>query len=830
MNSALSLPLAILGWIALAIVLGFVLYKVLSGVFWVFGRVFAGIGWFVRHVATFVAGMISDALRVAGGLLTAFFYVLAVAFNTLFARLDRAAHYGRALDDEVLDLFACLYRLVIGHVAKLLLLTPVTEGIEKRVPEVIARAPRGEAIGRGWADALGGGGGAGRADRAGSAARGGRPGSGSADFDGYRVIAALQAGGSGARLWLAEPGEGKRRQLAAAGRPAPAQVVIKSFSLEDGSTLPQIVRENRALVAARDLGLVLEHELTAHRFHYVMPYVPGEDLATVTARLHASAGSAGLDDEGLRRVVGYATDLLATLERFHAADLWHKDVKPGNIIVSDERVHLVDLGLITPLRSAMTLTTHGTEYFRDPEMVRLALRGVKVHEVDGAKFDVYGAGAVLFSLIENGFPAHGSLSRLTKRCPEALQHVVRRAMAELSQRYGSAHEMLADLAVLAAARDPFAVRPADLPSLSGQVAASTIAGAAAAAAGAAGAGGPAGAAGAAGAGNMEPAGGAAAIPAATVGGAAAGQAASARGAFRGIAIGMIPPGEGGDERTVDGEPDDTRRGRRRWHRVRERHDDRARPRRRSGLLVVCILAGLAVSGLFFQGPGRAVRFSHITTDLPFQYEVDLPPAPVPSAGQTGKGRLAATEENDTSLAVARAQLEDAHVQVLASLSLDNLDRMPTVIEEPAVGRANQTAPANSEAPTNVPTGTILVLDDLPAGAAAAQRQAIDQLFARLRAESFALIGAAPTGAVPTGAALPADAEIELLAGARTVVGLSDPSDDEVVARLATFLREQQGTLDAILWIGRGDDGRPVHARAVARTDEIAARLARILGR
>ena len=37
----------------------------------------------------------------------------------------------------------------------------------------------------------------------------------------------------------------------------------------------------------------------------------------------------------------------------------------------------MDFGLVTPLRSAMTLTTHGTEYFRDPEMVRMALKGVK---------------------------------------------------------------------------------------------------------------------------------------------------------------------------------------------------------------------------------------------------------------------------------------------------------------------------------------------------------------------------------------------------------------------------------------------------------------------
>ncbi|MCP6440745.1 hypothetical protein NL474_30330, partial [Klebsiella pneumoniae] len=75
-------------------------------------------------------------------------------------------------------------------------------------------------------------------------------------------------------------------------------------------------------------------------------------------------------------------------------------------------------------------TTHGTEYFRDPEMVRLALRGVKVQEVDGAKFDLYAAGAVLYSMIENSFPAHGVLSPINKRCPEALRWIVRRAMAD----------------------------------------------------------------------------------------------------------------------------------------------------------------------------------------------------------------------------------------------------------------------------------------------------------------------------------------------------------------------------------------------------------------
>ena len=115
----------------------------------------------------------------------------------------------------------------------------------------------------------------------------------------------------------------------------------------------------------------------------------------------------------------------------------------------------------------MTLTTHGTEYFRDPEMVRMAMRGVKVHEVDGAKFDIYGAGAVLYFIMENTFPGHGGLSRFERPAPEALRWIVRRAMADYGQRYGSAREMLDDLRAVASAADPWSVTPAQLPSMSG---------------------------------------------------------------------------------------------------------------------------------------------------------------------------------------------------------------------------------------------------------------------------------------------------------------------------------------------------------------------------
>lgn len=400
---------------------------------------FKAIGWLFRQIFRFIFGEIGDVLRMVGALITQIFFLPLIVGNVLIGRWSASAHYGRALGAEFKTFWACIYRCAIGHPARLLCLNALVDGIEKRVPQAIAAAPG--------------------ADKPSKSRTG--------QFDGYQIVGSLPGGGSGGKLYIANPDAIRLAGFTRAGQPDVRQVVIKTFSLKDGSSLPQIVRESRALEAAKRLGLVLDHELSDERFYYVMKYMPGESLGLVTQRLHAMAGGSGLDTGQLRQSLSYGSDLLRTLDQYHRGGLWHKDVKPDNIIVDGRSAHLVDFGLVTPLRSGMTLTTHGTEYFRDPEMVRMALKGVKVHQVDGCKFDVYAAGAVLFSMIENSFPAHGGLSQITKRCPEALRWVVRRAMTEYDKRYTSAAAMLADLEVVRAAPDPFAVRPADLPSMRG---------------------------------------------------------------------------------------------------------------------------------------------------------------------------------------------------------------------------------------------------------------------------------------------------------------------------------------------------------------------------
>ncbi|MFT7662976.1 MAG: serine/threonine protein kinase [Planctomycetota bacterium] len=416
------------------------IWHVVSGLLRGIGYGFKGIGMGASHIYAFARNTVVDALRMVGAALTSVFMVPPILGNVALGRWSAANHYGRAFEREIKESWVRLYRLVIGNPIRLVGLRALTEGVEERLPEVLAQAPGAD-----------------------------RPRGGKDRFPGYRVTGSLPRGGSGARLYLAEPTRKKYDHFAKNNMVCPGEVVIKAFSLEDGSTLPQIVRESRALTAAKELGLVLDHTLQGENFWYVMPFVEGKDLSIVSREWHLASGDEGLDVKCMREMLQTTAQLLATLDGFHSAGLWHKDIKPANVIVStSNQAHLVDFGLVTPLQSAMTLTTHGTEYFRDPEMVRLAMRGVKVHEVDGVKFDLYSMGAMLFSMIENSFPAHGNLSQISKQCPEALRWVVRRSMADTKSRYASSREMLADVATILESGDPFEVTPADLPSFNGQ--------------------------------------------------------------------------------------------------------------------------------------------------------------------------------------------------------------------------------------------------------------------------------------------------------------------------------------------------------------------------
>jgi hypothetical protein len=749
--------------------------------------VFKGIGWLIRQTFRFIVGEIGDAFRVIGALVVGVVYVPLTILNLLIGRWSACAHYGRAIQSECGTIGMCLYRIVIGHPARLLGMSGLTEGLERRLPAVVKAAPTSDG-----------------------------PSGRTGQFYGYNITGSLAGGGSGAKLYIAVPDQVKYAAFQREGINNVGQVVIKSFSLQDGSSLPQIVRESRSLDAAKRLGLILDHSLTPERFYYVMRYVPGESLSLTTKKLHATSPQGGLGDPQLRAALGIECDLVSTLSNYHAGGLWHKDVKPDNIIIdggSKPRAHLVDFGLVSSLRSAMTLTTHGTEYFRDPEMVRMALKGVKVHEVDGTRFDIYAAGAVLYSMIEDSFPAHGALLSVTRRCPEAVKWIIRRSMTDYDKRYTSADAMLADLQAVAAAPDPFAVKPVELPSMGGNFAAPAAA--------------------------VDPAPQAAAEAAAAAVPPGPAQVAAAAAAAAGVAAANAAAGGVGFKPSDwSNEPPRGRRAPRirvaNWWSGRSDvepgqadaprdfasmiGDMAERSARNARAAVQAAMAGVQ-AGLGNRGP---IRHEPAT---PWQ------PKPGPRAKaeeqlRSARARVAAARERIRGRVGLRTadfrRQNSGHKGIAAAIFIFlggciflgtmilsaqrptatvvvNGDAYPSVVaggspRHPGGKHARQPEPA--PLPVNV-DARVLVINDVRRPWGEAVTKSVHDLMERLTGAGIHTVGEGPSAEAPD-----QDADVDLAARARLVLdGTQTPVDNELAPKkFAKWFEDQQPDVDAVLWI------------------------------
>jgi len=193
--------------------------------------------------------------------------------------------------------------------------------------------------------------------------------------------------------------------------------------------------------------------------YIVMEYVDGRLLKDIIA-----AGP--LEPVEAMRIIG---QVLTALEYSHRAGVVHRDVKPGNIMItSSGQVKVMDFGIARAISDsaatiAETSAIVGTAQYFSPEQAR--------GETVDARTDLYSTGVVLFEMLTGRAPFRGDNpvavayqhvnsepvppGTLNPKVSPALDAVVLRALAkDRFERYQGAAEFRADLETTAAGAVP----------------------------------------------------------------------------------------------------------------------------------------------------------------------------------------------------------------------------------------------------------------------------------------------------------------------------------------------------------------------------------------
>jgi len=252
----------------------------------------------------------------------------------------------------------------------------------------------------------------------------------------YEIVSALGAGGMG---------EVYRARDTRLGRDVAIKILPKEMS-EDAARKQRFEREAKTISGLNHPNICMLHDVGSQDGvdYLVMECVEGETLAK---RLEKGPLP-------LEQVLKYGAQIADALDKAHRSGVIHRDLKPGNIMLTPTGAKLLDFGLAKPvveLTTAATITVTtpnspvtqqgaivGTFQYMSPEQV-------EGKELDG-RSDIFSLGAVLYEMLTGMRAFEGKsqlsvasailekepapISSIKPLTPPGLDHAIRRSLAK----------------------------------------------------------------------------------------------------------------------------------------------------------------------------------------------------------------------------------------------------------------------------------------------------------------------------------------------------------------------------------------------------------------
>jgi tetratricopeptide (TPR) repeat protein len=187
------------------------------------------------------------------------------------------------------------------------------------------------------------------------------------------------------------------------------QVALKflpAMWMHDDEARQRFVREAQAASATDHRNICTIHDIGSAddgRMFLVMALYEGPTL-----KQRIAEGPMPIEE-----ALDVATQVAEGLAKAHAAGVVHRDIKPGNLILTEDAVKIVDFGL-AKFADSLHLTTAGTSLGTAAYMSPEQVRGEEV----GPAGDVWAVGVILYEMLAGHPPFRGGYA-------EAIAHAIR---------------------------------------------------------------------------------------------------------------------------------------------------------------------------------------------------------------------------------------------------------------------------------------------------------------------------------------------------------------------------------------------------------------------